>query len=88
MYVGGGRLTDVLGTARGFTLIMVLWSLACASHGFATGVVMVKTVAERMTTDHRYGGAERLPEGGGGGPRPGGHGGAGGAHAAAVTLTR
>ena len=39
MYVGGGRLLDVLGTQRGFTIIMVFWSLACASHGFAGGVL-------------------------------------------------
>ena len=39
MYVGGGRLMDVLGTRRGFLVIMVVWSLACASHGFAGGVL-------------------------------------------------
>jgi ACS family hexuronate transporter-like MFS transporter len=39
MYVGGGRLVDVLGTRRGFAVIMVFWSLACASHGFAGGVI-------------------------------------------------
>jgi ACS family hexuronate transporter-like MFS transporter len=36
MYAAGGRLLDVLGTRRGFTIIMVFWSLACASHGLAT----------------------------------------------------
>ena len=41
MYVGGGRLIDVLGTRRGFLVIMIFWSLACASHGFATGVIML-----------------------------------------------
>jgi len=41
MYVGGGRLMDVLGTRRGFLIIMIFWSLACASHGFATGVAML-----------------------------------------------
>jgi ACS family hexuronate transporter-like MFS transporter len=35
MYIGGGRLADVLGTRRGFLVIMTFWSLACASHGFA-----------------------------------------------------
>jgi len=35
MYVIGGRLIDKLGTRRGFTLIMLWWSLACALHGFA-----------------------------------------------------
>src|SRR3954471_8831952 len=39
MYVGGGRLLDVLGTGRGFLVIMIFWSLACASHGFAGGVL-------------------------------------------------
>jgi len=38
MYLGGGRLLDLLGTRRGFFLIMLFWSLACASHGLATGV--------------------------------------------------
>ncbi|MEO7701592.1 MAG: MFS transporter [Opitutus sp.] len=41
MYIGGGRLMDVLGTRRGFLIIMAFWSLACASHGFAGGVVML-----------------------------------------------
>src|SRR4051812_14969173 len=41
MYVGGGRLMDVLGTRRGFYLIMIFWSFACASHGFASGVFML-----------------------------------------------
>ena len=41
MYLGGGRLMDVLGTRRGFTVIMIFWSLACASHGFAANVVML-----------------------------------------------
>ncbi len=39
MYVGGGRLMDVLGTRRGFLIVMIFWSLACASHGFAGGVL-------------------------------------------------
>jgi ACS family hexuronate transporter-like MFS transporter len=38
MYAGGGKLMDVLGTRRGFTVIMLFWSLACASHGLATSV--------------------------------------------------
>jgi MFS transporter, ACS family, hexuronate transporter len=37
MYAAGGRLLDVLGTRRGFLLIMAWWSVACALHGFATG---------------------------------------------------
>lgn len=41
MYVGGGRLMDILGTRRGFLIIMAFWSIACASHGFADGVIML-----------------------------------------------
>jgi ACS family hexuronate transporter-like MFS transporter len=37
LYVGGGRLLDLLGTGRGFTLIMLWWSIACALHGLASG---------------------------------------------------
>ena len=40
MYVGGGKLIDILGTRRGFLLIMVWWSLACASQGLATSVAI------------------------------------------------
>lgn len=39
MYVGGGLLLDWLGTRRGFLCVMIFWSLACASHGLAGGVV-------------------------------------------------
>lgn len=39
MYVGGGLLLDRLGTRRGFLCIMIFWSLACASHGLAGGVI-------------------------------------------------
>lgn len=35
MYLGGGRLLDHLGTRRGFLVVMVFWSLACASQGAA-----------------------------------------------------
>jgi MFS transporter, ACS family, hexuronate transporter len=35
MYAGGGKLADALGTRLGFLLIMVFWSLACASHALA-----------------------------------------------------
>ena len=41
MYLGGGRLIDLLGTRRGFTVIMIFWSLACASHGIAGNVIML-----------------------------------------------
>jgi ACS family hexuronate transporter-like MFS transporter len=36
LYAGGGRLLDVLGTRRGFIVIMLWWSIACAIHGLAT----------------------------------------------------
>jgi ACS family hexuronate transporter-like MFS transporter len=39
MYLGGGWLLDRIGTRRGFMVIMVFWSVACASHGFAGGVL-------------------------------------------------
>lgn len=39
MYLGGGWLLDRIGTKRGFMVIMIFWSLACASHGLAGGVL-------------------------------------------------
>jgi ACS family hexuronate transporter-like MFS transporter len=41
MYAGGGRVLDLLGTRRGFTVVMIFWSLACASHALATGFLML-----------------------------------------------
>ena len=41
MYAGGGALIDRLGTRNGFFLIMVFWSLACASHSLAAGFWML-----------------------------------------------
>lgn len=41
MYAGGGKLADLLGTRRGFTVIMIFWSLACASHALATSFAML-----------------------------------------------
>jgi ACS family hexuronate transporter-like MFS transporter len=41
MYAGGGKLTDMLGTRRGFTVIMIFWSLACASHALALSFAML-----------------------------------------------
>ncbi len=41
MYAGGGKLVDAVGTRRGFLFIMIWWSLACASHGLATGFGML-----------------------------------------------
>lgn len=39
MYLGGGWLLDRIGTRRGFAVIMIFWSVACASHGLAGGVL-------------------------------------------------
>jgi ACS family hexuronate transporter-like MFS transporter len=41
MYMLGGRLLDALGTRKGFLLIMVWWSLACALHSLANGVTLL-----------------------------------------------
>ena len=41
MYAAGGRLIDTLGTKTGFALIMLWWSVACASHGLATSFGML-----------------------------------------------
>ena len=41
MYAGGGKLSDLLGTRSGFTLSMVFWSLACASHALAVSFAML-----------------------------------------------
>jgi ACS family hexuronate transporter-like MFS transporter len=35
LYAGGGRMLDVVGTRRGFIVIMLWWSGACALHGLA-----------------------------------------------------
>jgi ACS family hexuronate transporter-like MFS transporter len=43
IYAGGGKLADHLGTRRGFTVIMVFWSLACASHAIAASFTMLAT---------------------------------------------
>ena len=37
MYIGGGWLLDRLGTRRGFLIIMIFWSLACANSSPAHG---------------------------------------------------
>ena len=41
MYAGGGKLADALGTRLGFTVIMIFWSLACASHALAANFAML-----------------------------------------------
>ena len=43
MYAGGGKLVDCLGTRRGFTVIMLFWSLASASHALATSFLLLAT---------------------------------------------
>jgi MFS transporter, ACS family, aldohexuronate transporter len=34
-------LVDAVGTRRGFAMIMLSWSLACASHAFATSFMLL-----------------------------------------------
>src|SRR5579863_9512158 len=41
LYAIGGRLLDWLGTRRGFLLIMLWWSLACALHSLASGFFLL-----------------------------------------------
>jgi ACS family hexuronate transporter-like MFS transporter len=41
LYMLGGRLLDLLGTRKGFLLIMVWWSLACALHSLASGFTLL-----------------------------------------------
>ena len=41
LYVIGGRLLDRFGTRRGFLLIMLWWSMACALHGLAIGFALL-----------------------------------------------
>jgi len=43
MYAVGGKLVDLLGTQRGFMVIMLFWSLACASHALAASFAMLLT---------------------------------------------
>src|ERR1017187_2392351 len=38
MYLAGGWVLDRLGTRRGFLLVMIFWSLACAAHGLVGGL--------------------------------------------------
>jgi ACS family hexuronate transporter-like MFS transporter len=40
-YAGGGKLADTLGTRRGFIVIMLFWSFACLSQGFAVNFAML-----------------------------------------------
>src|SRR5579872_2736704 len=41
LYAIGGRLLDWLGSRRGFLLIMLWWSLACALHSLASGFFLL-----------------------------------------------
>ncbi len=41
LYVGGGKLLDTIGTRKGFAIIMVWWSLACALQGLARGMALL-----------------------------------------------
>ncbi len=41
LYAIGGRLLDRLGTRRGFLLIMLWWSVACALHGLASSFALL-----------------------------------------------
>jgi len=41
LYAGGGKLADALGTRIGFAVIMIFWSLACASHALAANFAML-----------------------------------------------
>ena len=38
MYAVGGRFIDLVGSRAGFAAVMIWWSAACASHGFARSV--------------------------------------------------
>lgn len=55
LYVIGGRLLDRLGTRRGFLLIMLWWSVACALHGLASGFALL--LAARFLLGMGEGGA-------------------------------
>src|SRR5260370_17661400 len=37
----GGVLRDRVGTRRGFTIVMLWWSRACALHGLASGLTLL-----------------------------------------------
>jgi ACS family hexuronate transporter-like MFS transporter len=55
LYALGGRLLDALGTRKGFILIMLWWSGACALHGLATSFGIL--VAARCLLGMGEGGA-------------------------------
>ena len=49
LYIGGGRLLDLMGTRRGFTLIMLWWSIACALSPSAGSSPQMKHGRERSS---------------------------------------
>jgi ACS family hexuronate transporter-like MFS transporter len=55
LYALGGRLLDRLGTRRGFLLIMLWWSLACALHALASSFMLL--LAARFLLGMGEGGA-------------------------------
>jgi ACS family hexuronate transporter-like MFS transporter len=55
LYIGGGRLLDRLGTRRGFLIIMLWWSVACALHGLASSFALL--LAARFLLGMGEGGA-------------------------------
>ena len=55
LYALGGRLLDRLGTRRGFLIIMLWWSIACALHGLAAGFALL--LAARFLLGMGEGGA-------------------------------
>src|ERR1700750_1311469 len=55
LYILGGRLLDLLGTRRGFLIIMLWWSLACALHGLASSFALL--LAARFLLGMGEGGA-------------------------------
>lgn len=55
LYALGGRMLDVLGTRRGFLVIMLWWSIACALHGLATNFALL--LAARFLLGMGEGGA-------------------------------
>jgi len=55
LYALGGRLLDRLGTRRGFMIIMLWWSLACAMHSLASSFTLL--LAARFLLGMGEGGA-------------------------------
>src|SRR6202047_5274713 len=62
LYAAGGRMLDMVGTRRGFILIMVWWSVACALHGLAMNFGFL--LGARCLLGMGEGGAFHAAEGG------------------------